>query len=313
LRILFGGNKERGIACFLALVNRGYNIVGVIAHPSTRPSAPPNSVAGVAFQMELPLFQPPNINEPKVISSLRELTPDLIVLAGYGQIVKQEFFSLAPNGCINLHGGKLPKYRGSSPMNWALINGDTEFTLTIIRVDAGVDTGNILNERTFPISVDDTIADLQRIADQAFPEMLLEVIAQIEDGTVEARKQDESHASYYPLRFPDDGLILWDLYTAEQIHNRIRALTDPYPGAFTFIKGQRVKLLHSKLAKRTFYGEPGRVYLKNEHGLLVCALDRCLWVQRAIVDKDRTDAHEIIQRYDKFATVRDLVVANFNK
>jgi methionyl-tRNA formyltransferase len=259
--------------------------------------------------MGIPLFQPDDVNHPEVIARLRALAPDLTILAGYGPIVKQEFIDCAPLGCINLHGGKLPQYRGSSPMNWALINGDCEFTLSIIRVDTGVDTGDVLIERTFPIGIDDTIADLQATANRAFPEMLLEVLSQIQNGTDRARKQESAEARYFPLRFPEDGLILWDLLTAEQVHNKIRALTDPYPGAFTYYQKRRVKLLRSTLMKGEFHGEPGRVYRKSIQGLLVCAMDRCLWIQRAYMEPDGGDLFDQIQRYDKLATVRDLAVA----
>ena len=269
-----------------------------------------DSLAEEALQRGLPLLQPTDVNDPTVVASLRACAPDLLVLAGYSPILTQPLLGLASHGCINLHGGRLPQYRGSSPMNWALINGEKEFTISIVQADAGVDTGAVLHERTFPISIDDTIVDLQRTANQVFPDMLLDVIRDIQSGTVHARPQDESQAAYYPLRFPDDGLILWDLYSAEQVHNRIRALTSPYPGAFTFFNGRRVTLLRSKLARQQRYGEPGRVYLKNEHGLLVCARDRCLWIQQAVFDDSQTDAADAIERYGKFATIRDSAVAH---
>ncbi len=303
MRILFAGNKERGVSCLDALVANGYEVVSVLAHDS--PAG--QSLVDASTRQGIPVLRPKNVNHPDVIVQLSMFAPDLTVLAGYGQIVRQAFISIAALGCVNLHGGKLPQYRGSSPMNWALINGESSFTLSIIAVDAGVDTGDVLNERTFPIADDDTIVQLQETANRAFPEMLVEVVAQIETGTLVRRKQDESLAAYYPLRFPDDGLILFDLHTAEQIHNRIRALTDPYPGAFTFLKGMRVALLSSQLAKRLYFGEPGRVYLKNQNGLLVCARDKCLWIKTAVF-ADRSDALPMINRYDKLATVSGLAV-----
>jgi methionyl-tRNA formyltransferase len=308
VKVLFAGNKERGVACLQVVVGAGHAVVGVIAHPQTKESGSPGSVAEVARRMGLPVFQPDNVNDAAVVQTLGALAPDLTVLAGYGQIVKEPFIKLAPLGCLNLHAGRLPEYRGSSPMNWALINGETTFTLSIIAVDAGVDTGDVLMDRTFPIGVDDTIADLQAIANEAFPVILQDVLRQVETRTVQPRKQDESRAGYYPLRFPDDGLILWDQYTAEQVHNRIRALTDPYPGAWTFYEGRRFKLLRSKLAKRRYHGEPGRVYLKNHNGVLVCASDKCLWIEKATEANGTTDALPGIERYKRFATVKALAV-----
>ena len=310
MNILFAGHQERGSNCLRALVASEHHVIGVLAHPSME-HAPSNiSVAETALQLERPLFQPTDVNDPALLASLRALKPDVIVLAGYSQIVRPPFLELAPHGCINLHGGRLPQYRGSSPMHWALINGETTFTISIVQADAGVDTGDVLQERTFPIAITDTIVDLQRTANQAFPEMLLDAIRQIQQGTARARRQDAANAAYYPLRFPNDGLILWDLFTAEQIHNRIRALTSPYSGAFTFFNGRRVTLWRSALAQQRRYGEPGRVYLKNAQGLLVCASDRCLWIQHAVFDDRPGEVADGISRYEKFATLRDAAVAN---
>jgi methionyl-tRNA formyltransferase len=311
MRILFAGNKERGVKCLEALLSNNNQIIGVIAHPSTAKSS--EGLTQLAEGLNVPLFQPSNVNDKEVLANLWELKPDLTVLAGYGQIVKKQFIDLAPLGCINLHGGKLPKYRGSSPMNWALMNGEEEFTLSVIRVDEGVDTGDVLCERTYPVSIDDTIAEVQEISNKAFPEMLVEVVNQVQAGTTNPRKQDEATASYYPLRFPDDGLIFFDTLTAVEVHNRIRALTTPYPGAHTFYKGKKLKLLRSRLTRKTYFGEPGRVYLKNENGLLVCAKDRCLWITDSIIENDNSTGYEAIDRYSKLATLRDLAVQHIQR
>lgn len=299
MRILFAGNKSRGIACLDAVRAAGHDIVAVLAHAGSQR----NEFVDGARARGYDILQPGDLGDAALHEALRARRPEVTVLAGYGPIIKQPLIALAPLGCVNLHGGRLPQYRGSSPMNWALINGETEFTISITSVDGGVDTGPVLSERTFPIGPDDTIADLQAIADRTFPEMLVEVLRQVAAGELRPRVQDQCAAGYYPLRFPDDGLILWDTCTAGQAHNRIRALTDPYPGAFTFWNGQRVTLLRSRAAKRAHFGEPGRVYLKSHLGLLVCALDRCLWIERARFD-DGADAVEAIPRYDQLATVR---------
>lgn len=308
MKLLVAGKKRRGVDCLRALASAGHEIVGVIAPQPTKDSAKPDGVALAARELGYQVFEPADVNDGELIRRLRSLDAELTVLAGYGQIVKRDFIELAPFGCINLHAGRLPQYRGSSPLNWALINGETEFTLSIIQVNEGVDAGDVLWEQRFEIAANDTIADLHGTANRVFPEGLLDVISQVESGDVQRRVQDDRAASYYPLRFPDDGLVLWDSFTAEQIHNRIRALTDPYPGAFTYYGTQRVKLLESRMARGAHYGEPGRVYMKNDNGLLVCAADRCLWIRRAVFEADGADARDSIKRYKKFATLRDLAV-----
>lgn len=306
MRIVFAGNKERGILCLRALLAAGHAIVGVVAHPGVDG---PGSVAEAARGLGLPLFQPDDVNDPQVVSALRGLKPELLVLAGYSPILRRGLIGLAPHGAVNLHAGELPRYRGSSPLNWALMNGEREFTLSIIRVDEGVDSGDVLCERTFPIGGDDTIADLHRIANATFPDLLVEVVGAIAAGTAPGRSQDAALAEYWPLRFPDDGLILWDLLTAAQVHNRIRALTDPYPGAFTYFEGRRVKLVRSELPRHIHHGEPGRVYRADARGLLVCAADRCVLVRAAVFEPGAEDALGAIPRYAKLTTVRDLALA----
>ncbi len=297
MRIVFAGHKERGTACLSALLAAGHEIVAVVAHPDTT-----TGVVSEAIHKSLRLFQPADVNAPSVVAELARLQPQVIVLAGYGPIVGQPFLDTAPFGAVNLHGGRLPHFRGSSPLNWALIRGEREFSISIIQVDRGIDSGDVIAERTFSIGPDDTIADLHAQANEAFPTMLVAVLGQLETGTVRRRTQNEGDAAYYPLRFPDDGLVVWDAMSAQEIHNRVRALTDPYPGAFTYLDGRQVRLLGSKHAKRLQYGEPGRIYLKNENGLLVCAADRCLWITRASIGN--ADAIPIVERYQRFATLR---------
>lgn len=312
MKIVFWGKGNRGVGCLQALYDKGYSIDLVVTHPQ-KGTEWYDSVSESAKQLDIPTLEPEDPNAEEVEQFLNNLAPDLFILAGYGKILKPNIIGIPSLMCINLHGGKLPKYRGSSPMNWALINGEASFTLSIIRVDAGVDTGDVLLEQTFNIGINDTIRDLHRIANEQFPKMLLEVVAQIEDGSYVLTPQDNSQASYYPLRFPEDGLILWDIYTAKQIHNRIRALTEPYPCAFTYFNGRKIRLLSSELYDYGYFGEPGRVYRKSsQRGLLVCALDKCLWITAAVFFEDGTPLIEVVNRYDKLATIRDSVSTALN-
>jgi methionyl-tRNA formyltransferase len=198
--------------------------------------------------------------------------------------------------------------RGSSPLNWALIRGDNSFSLSVIRVAAGIDSGDILIDRTFDIDPADTIADLHDTANREFPSMLVEVIRRIQRGEQTCRVQDSAQAGYYPLRLPDDGFILWDQLTARQTYNQIRALTDPYPGAFTFHRHRRIVLLAANWPSIPHYGEPGRVYRVTQRGLLVCAMDQSIWITRARYSDGEGDPLVDIMRYDRLATVREAVM-----
>ena len=304
MKIVLWGKGERSMNCLSALHDKGYKVELVVGHPEEKLKRDV-SVLDLANRMKINTYQPEDPNNGKTEQLLNALQTDLFVLAGYGKILKQNIIGIPKIMCINLHAGQLPQYRGSSPLNWALINEESTFNLTIEKVNEGVDTGDILLERTFKISINDTIRDLQNIANRHFPLMLLEVVRQIEDGSYVLTSQDNSQKSYYPLRFPDDGFILWDMYTSRQVHNHIRALTIPYPCAFTFFKGRRVNLLTSELYDYSYFGEPGRIYRKSKRGLLVCAKDRCLWIKDATFLDSGERLIDVAMKYDKLSTVRE--------
>ena len=174
LRVVFFGKGTRGVRCLEALHGAGYPVVRVVAHPD-RPEAP-SDVRLTAEALGLPVIAPQDPNAGDVVSEIAADKPDVVVLGGYGKILRDELIGVARIACVNLHGGRLPAYRGSSPLNWALIRGEKSFGISIIEVDAGVDTGRLLAERTFPIGPDDTIADLHAVANRAFPQMLLELL-----------------------------------------------------------------------------------------------------------------------------------------
>lgn len=299
MRIVFWGNGERGRCCLQALVAEFGPPVAVVAHADGDESAFAAAAGHVA------VLSPKDPNGEPFRRRLRALSPDVFVLAGYGPILSAATLRLPRLGTINLHGGKLPDYRGSSPMNWALINGETSFSLSVIMADIGVDKGDILVEQSFPIAIDDTIATLHEIANRQFPEMMVTALKAIATGAVLRRVQDGRTGRYWPLRFPEDGHILFDQFTAEQVHNRIRALTEPYPCAFTIFQRRKVKLLRSRLADTDIRGEPGRIYRIRGGEVLVCAADRCLWLTRAVFADDGESLTARAQRYDRLATVAE--------
>ena len=303
MRLVLWGKGQRGASCLERLVRAERRPTLVVLQPPAS-TATPCPVAVTAQRHGIPTFAPDHPNDDATLDRLRSESADIFVLAGYGKILQPATFDLPARMTINTHAGKLPQYRGSSPLNWALINDEQEFTLSVIRVDAGVDSGDVLAERAFPIADHDTICDLHRVANEQFPQMMLEVLDAIEHDNLAPRNQDARHARYFPLRFPDDGAILWDQLSAREVHNRIRALRPPYPGAFTFFDGRRVKLIASQLADEDVRGEPGRVYRRRDGALLVCARDRCLWIRQAeFADDGRPLAGEI-QRYDRLATLQ---------
>ena len=187
----------------------------------------------------------------------------------------------------------------------ARITATADREVSVIKADAGVDTGEVLVEQTFPIDPDDSIARLHEIANDAFPRMMLQAVRDIRDGHGRGRVQNRAASRYWPLRFPDDGAILFDRLTAREIHNRIRALTVPYPCAFTAFNGRKVNLLRSALAQSDIRGEPGRIYRISDGRLLVGAADCCLWLAEAVFADTEEPLAAVARRYDRLATVSE--------
>ena len=172
-----------------------------------------------------------------------------------------------------------------------------------------IDGGPILLEKDFPIGDNETIQDLHKIANVEFPEMLIKVLKNVESNSLKIKKQMEKNSSYYPLRTPDDGLILWDKYDAQEIHNRIRALTNPYPCAFSFCKEKKVKFISSFINKKSFSGEPGRIYQIKKNKFLVSARQGSIWITQAVYGKTNLPFFPTHDRYQSFSTINQIALS----
>lgn len=286
MRILFVGSKDRGVRCLNALIEEGHEIVGVVTAPKDDPNKFwEGSVADIAESKDLPLYTPRDINDESVVNTLQSLMPELIVMSGYNQVLGSAVLDIPADGVINLHAGKLPEYRGGSPMNWAIINGETEGTATIHYATERIDAGAILAEEEFPIDESDTIRDVRNRTLEIFPQLLIEVVSQIEAGTANPREQETSRGTYYCSRTPEDGQINWQRMTAKNVYDFIRALTHPYPGAFTTYRGERLYIWEAELLEESIKHTPGRICMRRDHGRVVMAKDRGLLVKTVQLEK----------------------------
>ena len=279
MRIVYAGNFERGITCLEALHNHGQDELTVIAPPLSEIDSKRGSVVTYAQSQGICVLQPENINSPRFISELRQLQPDLLILVGYRQILKKAILAVPRLGCINLHGGRLPDYRGVAPMNWMIINGESKGAVSIIFVDEGIDTGDIIAEANFDIDENDTIQDVVEKTCVLFPPLLITVVDSIRNGTVKRKKQNRNAGSYFTRRYPRDGFIDWKNVDAVQVHNLVRALTAPYPGAFTYYKEKKLFIWKTSLLSKSIRGIAGRVCLNHPRGVIVLARDRGLVVE----------------------------------
>ena len=279
MRIVYFGNNPRGVQCLEAISRAGFEISAVVTHHGARDEGDGGSVLPIAEKLAVPMFTPRDVNSEEFVSTIRGLKPDLLILAGYNPFLKKGLLSIPAKGAINLHGGLLPYYRGGSPINWQIINGETIGACAIIYVDEGIDTGDIIKQESYPIGPDETAGDATRKTLEIFPRLLLETLREIKENRVTFIKQDTSLGAYYCKRYPQDGRIFWREMTDFQVHNLVRALNGPRLfGAFTYLNGKKIILWKTKRLSRTVKGTPGRIALKDEEGVIVATAGKALLV-----------------------------------
>jgi len=241
MRIVFMGTPDFAVPSFEALLKSDDQVVGVVTQPD-RPKGrgqllTPSPVKLVAQREQISVLQPTKMKDPDFLAALAAWKPDLIAVAAFGRILPPAILWLPPKGCVNVHGSLLPKYRGAGPIQWALINGETETGITTMLMDEGMDTGAILLQEPIPIAPEDTAGSLSPRLAELGGRLLITTIAQLKAGTLVPRPQDHSQATLAPLLKKEDGVIDWTM-PAKAIANRIRGLT-PWPGAYTFLGGDR--------------------------------------------------------------------------
>lgn len=250
-----------------------FKIVAVVTQPD-RPKGrdlklQPSPVKQVALRAGLPVFQPEKARDENLIAELRRLQPDLIAVAAFGQILPKSILELPRFGCLNVHTSLLPKYRGAAPIQWAILNDETETGVTIMKMDAGLDTGDILTQQVTPILAEDNAETLHDRLAQLGAELLVRTIPDFVAGKIQPRPQPAGQATHAPKIKKENGRIDWRM-SARAIWNRIRAFT-PWPGVFTFLSGQAqpqlLKLWQAEAVAGS--GNPGEVLSADKTGLVI--------------------------------------------
>jgi methionyl-tRNA formyltransferase len=250
MRLVFLGTPAFAVPTLERMVQAGHEVRAVVTQPD-RPrgrgqNAAPSPVKEAAERLGLPVYQPERIRRPEALDYLRGLGADGMVVVGYGQIIPQSVIDLAPRGIINVHASLLPKYRGAGPIQWAIVNGETRTGVTTMRIDAGLDTGDMLLKAQTEIGPEENAIELgQRLAAMG-ADLLVETMAGLAAGTLVAEKQDAAQATLAPMLKKEDGRIDWSR-SAPAIHNRVRGL-QPWPGACTKFRGQTLHVWRSRVA-----------------------------------------------------------------
>jgi methionyl-tRNA formyltransferase len=237
------GSPEFALPDLKSLVNV-YSVVGVVTQPD-RPAGrgrtmTPPAVKILAQELQLPCIQPLRLRSPEAIAQLRAWQPDLIIVAAFGQILRPEVLDLPRFGCINVHGSLLPRWRGAAPIQAAIVNGDTQTGITIMRMDAGIDTGPFLSQRSIPILPEDTTTSLSQRLSRVGAELLMETLPGYLNGELVLHTQDETVATYAPMLKKEDGQLDFTL-PAMALVRQVHAFT-PWPGAYTIWKDQPFKV-----------------------------------------------------------------------
>ncbi|HLE09384.1 MAG TPA: methionyl-tRNA formyltransferase [Thermodesulfobacteriota bacterium] len=297
------GTPEFSVPSLRALLSAGKNIVLVVTQPEKPKGRGQKLSAGCvkefALKNNLIVSEPRSLKDEGWINELRSLSLDLIVVVAYGKILPEEVLGIPRFGCVNLHASLLPSYRGASPVNWAIINGDKETGVTAIVMDKGVDTGPILLSEKAGIKEDETAGELSRKLSEVGAALLVKAIELFLEGRIKPAPQDDRNATCAPLLKKEDGKIDWNL-GAERIKNLVRGLS-PWPGAYTFLRGKLLKI-HSAEAQgdsgdsvdlkpgTVFEAEKGRIRVKCGSGVLEIK-------ELQIEGKRRLSAREFLRGY----------------
>lgn len=290
MKVVVFAYQSIGYVCLEELVCQGHEVALV----ATVPDDPGEniwfqSVAELARSLGLPVVMPDNPNTPEFVEHVRRLQPDIIFSFYYRHMLKPDLLALPPLGALNMHGSYLPKYRGRCPVNWVLIHGEQETGVTLHYMVAKADAGDIVGQRKFPITFEDTALDLYRKMIPAAREVLAEALPLLAAGTAPRIVQDPSQASYFGGRKPADGLFQWS-WPPLRIYNLVRAVTHPYPGAFVETPAGRLMVWACRPVEG-WPGEaaPGTVLAVEAEGPVIATRDGALRILAAQIN-DKAEA-----------------------
>ena len=276
--LVFLGTPQFAVPTLEALIAAGHNVKAVYTQPD-RPSGrgqelAQSAVKRAALAQGLLLLQPERIRRPEEIAKLAGFKAPAMVVVGYGQILPQAIIDLAPLGIINVHGSLLPKYRGAAPVQWAIANGETRTGVTTMRINAGMDTGDMLLKAQLDILPEDTSPALAQRLSELGAWLLIDTLKGLDAGTIAAEPQDHAAATYAPILKKEDGRIDFNR-PAQQIVDRLRGFT-PWPGANTCFRGSQWKILAAKAGESKFDGIPGQIHADGKHLLISCGIHTVL-------------------------------------
>ncbi|MCC6444802.1 MAG: methionyl-tRNA formyltransferase [Armatimonadetes bacterium] len=274
MRIVFMGTAAFACLSLKALIESSHEVAAVVTQPD-RPkgrglemSACRVKVQALAFG-QTPVLQPEKVRREEFLSRMEAIRPDLIVVAAFGQILPKRLLDMPPLGCVNVHASLLPRYRGAAPAHHVILNGETETGVTLMFMDETLDTGDIICQERIPILPEDNRESLEMRLAQAGADLLARTLPLLESSQAPRTPQNHAEATYAPMIRREDGLLGWS-QPADALHNRVRAFT-PSPGAFTYFRGQAIKLWQTEAQAGDREAPEGAVLRLTRQGPLVQA------------------------------------------
>ncbi|HEX9060829.1 MAG TPA: methionyl-tRNA formyltransferase [Clostridia bacterium] len=289
MRIIFMGTPEFAVPCLEMLIENKYQVAAVVTQPD-KPKGrggkmTPPPIKEVALRSGIDVLQPIKVRTLEYAELLRSYKPDLFITCAYGRILTKEVLSIPPLGCINVHASLLPAYRGAAPIQWAVINGEKVTGITTMFTDEGLDTGDMLLSRELKIG-DDTIAgELHDQLSVMGAELLKDTLLQLSEGTLKRIPQPNEGVTYAPIIEKDIGRLDFTK-SAKQLHDLVRG-TNPWPVAFTFLKGERMRVFKTDVLDKVSECEPGTIINVDDEGILVACGNGILRISELQFDSSK--------------------------
>ena len=271
MKIVFMGTPDYAVNTLKALIKDGHQVAAVFCQPDKpvgrKQILTPPPVKVCALENNIPVFQPNTLRDGKAYEILKEINPEVIVVVAYGKILPKEILNIPKYGCVNGHASLLPKYRGASPIQWCIVCGETKTGVTVMRMDEGMDTGDILKIVQTEIGTEETAEELFERLSVITAELLVNTLSDLEKGNITPQKQDEKNATYAPI-IKKEMAKLDFTKTAADIHNAVRGYYS-WPCAFFMLNGKRIKVLSAKIGDKT-NKNAGTVIANGEELVIAC-------------------------------------------
>lgn len=271
MKIVYMGTPDFAVGPLKALIGAGHTVAAVVTQPD-KPKGRGGKVQMspvklCALEHDIPVFQPVKVKAPEAVEVLRNLEADVFVVAAFGQILSREILDMPRYGCLNIHASLLPAYRGAAPIQWVILNGERESGVTIMQMDAGIDTGDMLLKTVVPIGEKETDESLKDKLAAAGSSLIVEALRKLENGELKPQKQEDEKSCYAKMLTKSMGCIDWN-ETAQSIERKVRGLYS-WPGAYTRYQGKMLKIYRAEVLDEGSDGEAGSVSNVTKDAVIV--------------------------------------------